>query len=736
MKILLFVLCVTSLLGSVTSAFIGVGRVETAGFSDFRDILKDTPYESTSLFSNEIYEKMYVLSEMAMIQRAISENEKTGSVSSNLLENFEDAFDPGVYETFTDGEAVSGETSGEDSEKRIVLSEDDIAILESRYNFWESQMEGPKGIFYYFKDEDLVITNDSTLLNQSLTEAKKKVEDYPASYQYEKGVIHIVPDSADISYHYGIEPSFDFNNSVIYLGFTDSFLSEGQAFLIKENTKVMTPFTVAAVLVLITIVLFVILMILTGKRDEEGNPVLNFADRIYTEVQLGLIGLFFIGGGVLYILALFYGLFGNRFYVDHEIVWTDPDPSFLFLALLVGIPCAACGLELILSVVRNLKYKRLIRNAFLYQFKNLIVAGILKLWNPLKEMFQEFVRGGTVMRKILLLVSGLIFVTLVVYTFFCMLFGFWFYDLFEGLVVTCLVMFIALGIGSRFILPHVRQYEEIKTGLERVKNGELSYKIPIISQSELGELAADINNISEGFDIAVQNEMKNQRLKTELISNVSHDIKTPLTSIITYVDLLKKEGLDSSNAPEYLDILEQKSFRLKKLTEDLFDAAKASSGAITVQLEEVEILSLINQGLGEMNSKIEEAGLMFKIYAERDRYYVMADGQLLWRVVENLLSNIIKYAQEHTRVYVDVRDEGNAVIMEFKNISKMELNIPEEELMERFKRGDESRTTEGSGLGLAIARDLVRVQNGEFALKIDGDLFKAIVKLPKSGKIL
>lgn len=223
-----------------------------------------------------------------------------------------------------------------------------------------------------------------------------------------------------------------------------------------------------------------------------------------------------------------------------------------------------------------------------------------------------------------------------------------------------------------------------------------------------------------------------------MISNVSHDLKTPLTSIITYIDLLKKEGLDSENAPQYLEVLDQKSMRLQKLTEDLFDAAKASSGAIPVRIETVDMLSLINQGLGEMEATIEASGLDFIVNAKEERYYVQADGQLLWRVVENLLGNVLKYALPGSRVYIDLKEAAGVngrdgqVLLEIKNISKTELNINADELMERFKRGDESRSSEGSGLGLAIAKDLLILQKGWFEIKIDGDLFKAVVMLPRA----
>lgn len=226
--------------------------------------------------------------------------------------------------------------------------------------------------------------------------------------------------------------------------------------------------------------------------------------------------------------------------------------------------------------------------------------------------------------------------------------------------------------------------------------------------------------------------------------------------MVSYIDLLKKEGLDSPNAPEYLDILDQKTERLRKLTEDLFEAAKASSGAMPVNLETVDLLSLINQSMGEMSARIEASSLDFILNAEKDRYYVRADGQLLYRVVENLIVNVLKYAQEGSRVYIDIKEPlagrgakyGSAadaasahgagtgrseiVVLEIKNMSKQQLNINADELMERFKRGDDSRTTEGSGLGLAIAKDLVKLMDGWFEIAIDGDLFKARVVLNKA----
>ena len=293
-----------------------------------------------------------------------------------------------------------------------------------------------------------------------------------------------------------------------------------------------------------------------------------------------------------------------------------------------------------------------------------------------------------------------------------------------------------------FLVPKiVEEYLEIKKGVEEVKNGNLTYKIPVTEDAkgvrgEFARLASDINDISQASNIAIQNELKSQRLKTELISNVSHDLKTPLTSMVSYIDLLKKEGLDSPNAPEYLEIIDNKTQRLRTLTENLFEAAKASSGAIPVNITEIDLSSMLTQTLVEMEEKLSARGLSVQVKSECENLAVKADGQLLWRVLENLLGNVSKYALENSRVYINLSEhnvgENGLVKIEIKNISRDELNISADELMERFKRGDESRNTEGSGLGLAIAKDLVKMMNGVFEIMVDGDLFKAIVMLEKA----
>ena len=274
------------------------------------------------------------------------------------------------------------------------------------------------------------------------------------------------------------------------------------------------------------------------------------------------------------------------------------------------------------------------------------------------------------------------------------------------------------------------QMKSLKAAGEKLAAGEFEYKIDTKHMYwEFKHHAENLNSIGDGMAAAVEQRMKSERLKTELITNVSHDIKTPLTSIINYVDLLERPHTPEEGA-EYLEVLERQSKRLKKLTEDLVEASKASTGNMSVTLAPTSTLEIINQSLAEYGQRMEAGKLSVLINVPEPAPAVRADGRLLWRVMDNLFNNVVKYAMPETRVYVDVRtSEGNAVIS-VKNISRAALNVSAEELMERFVRGDTSRSTEGSGLGLSIAKSLTELQHGQFSISTDGDLFKAEITLP------
>ena len=282
-----------------------------------------------------------------------------------------------------------------------------------------------------------------------------------------------------------------------------------------------------------------------------------------------------------------------------------------------------------------------------------------------------------------------------------------------------------------FFFWMVFQLRTLKRAGKALAEGNLKYQVREEEFfADLKEHAQHLNRISEGVNLAVQERMKSEHFKTELITNVSHDIKTPLTSIINYSDLLSKEECDNEKITEYAQTIKRQSDRLKKLIEDLVEASKASSGSMEVHMEECEVEVLLEQAVGEFAGKLAEKDMDVITKATQAPTMIMADGRLLWRVFDNLLNNICKYAQSATRVYLSVEQASGTAVITFKNISEFPLDITEEELMERFVRGDKSRHTEGNGLGLNIAKSLVELQKGTMQLVIDGDLFKVILSFP------
>lgn len=273
-------------------------------------------------------------------------------------------------------------------------------------------------------------------------------------------------------------------------------------------------------------------------------------------------------------------------------------------------------------------------------------------------------------------------------------------------------------------------YEILLDAVKRLSNGDFDVEI----NQDIGmfnSLGTEFSNIKDGFEKAVSEEVKSQKMKTELISNVSHDLKTPLTSIITYIDLLKDEQLDYEKRKEYLDTLDRNSLRLKNLIDDLFEVSKVNSGDVKLNLVDVDIIALIQQAKFELIDKFNEKSLIFKTAFPNEKIILSLDSLKTYRIFENLLMNIGKYALENTRVYIDIDNSDDEVTITFKNISADEIKVSEDELVERFVQGDTSRNTSGSGLGLAIAKSFTELQKGNFKISVDGDLFKASVTFKK-----
>lgn len=441
-----------------------------------------------------------------------------------------------------------------------------------------------------------------------------------------------------------------------------------------------------------------------GRKEDTEEVQLLFFDRWKTEVMV-LIG-FGIAMCLMFSLENCY-----HAHVNNNQYYVSGQEAKGYGISLVGVGfCLWLFLQIFYSLVRRAKAATL--------YKDSILAFLMGRMPKMENQ-------GTLNLKITVMMIGLFVVSI--------LLGYGTVKAYsDGETVLYLVVLVVIWL-SVFVYVNrgVRKLSIIMDGVKKIRAGELNYQIPTDGKdNRINQLAQDINFLSDGLENAVEDMLRSERLKTELISNVSHDIKTPLTSIITYVDLLKREDIKPEKANEYVEVLDQKSQRLKVLTDDLFEAAKASSGAMATEITKIDIGALFCQAAGEFSEKFEKSQLELRNSIQDNTWFVLADGRLAWRIVENLFSNATKYAQANSRVYVDAEQKDQMIEIVVKNVSAYELNISATELMERFTRGDRSRNTEGSGLGLNIAKSLAELQGGNFFVEIDGDLFKAVLQLP------
>lgn len=506
----------------------------------------------------------------------------------------------------------------------------------------------------------------------------------------------------------------------------------------EEGGKVVAEFTV--VTTESAVVTLHIAVDATMQAQDDCTRALNFADR--------LIGLRdFLLPIAITALCLAAALFvfllcaaGHKAGVEGiHLNWVDRIPFDLYLAILVGLFCGSVAfwdafsyhstVRLILAAALGLVW------AFLWLSPVLSFAARIKagswwrntvIFYVLRFLWRALCKIGRGIRYVclhlplvwrtVLVSAGITVLELFFLASAYLALPFWFV---EKLLLIPLVLLAAINL------------RRLQKGGEAIAEGDMTYRVNtrhlLPAFRRHGE---NLNSIGTGMQKAVEVQMRSERMKAELITNVSHDIKTPLTSIVNYVDLLKTAGLDSPQAPEYLEVLDRQSARLKKLTEDLIEASKASTGNITVHAERTDVNVLVAQAAGEYEEKFKARALEPVLDFRVQEPCVWADGRLLWRVLDNLMSNICKYSLEHTRVYVQTQAQDGCLTVTFKNISREPLNVSASELMERFVRGDASRNTEGSGLGLSIARSLTELMDGSFELAIDGDLFKAQISFP------
>lgn len=473
------------------------------------------------------------------------------------------------------------------------------------------------------------------------------------------------------------------------LPYFDDYLGNYILFTTVRNQYENVIYIIPITIILLIIMLCIILIGIGKTRDEEGIH-LTWFDKWPIEISTLLI---------IFVITVVCGFI---FSIGMNIQAIVSVVSFIIGMIAIYIGC----ILLLETVVKRLKSHTFLKTTFLYWIykKIKMIFSNMKLSLKVGISFAGFA-----------IINWVIFVISTNEPFLA-------FVLLLGVYAFCFIYILKRTIWNEKIHEAIKQ---IYKGNSTVRLDEQEYK------GELKEIAIQVNDIAGGLSNAIEEKMKSERLKTELITNVSHDIKTPLTSIINYVDLLKKEDITTEKAAEYLTILDNKSQRLKKLTEDLVEASKASSGNLKMNMEKLEVNELIKQVSAEFADKFKVRGLEEIITFTKEPVYIKADSRYMYRVLENMYSNVSKYAMENTRVYTDIIEHGNNVIVQIKNISHEKLNITSDELMQRFVRGDTSRNTEGSGLGLSIANSLTELQKGQFHIYLDGDLFKITIGFKK-----
>ncbi len=450
------------------------------------------------------------------------------------------------------------------------------------------------------------------------------------------------------------------------------------------------------------IVLLCYLYCSAGHRDAYSYIKLNALDKIPFDIYTAVV-----------VLAIVFGVVATT------------DFFYEGLELLIGA-FFCCTAMYFLLLGYTMSFATRVKTGTL--FKNTVIYKVLKfLWRGAKKCAEFTVYH----LKKLPLVWRVVLELAVILFFEAIFFMFNLYQV-EMLTLGFIVVNFLLVAAVLYVAITLQR---IKKGGEKIISGDLEYKINTDYMIlDFKDFAENLNSIGDGMQAAIDEKMRSERFKTELITNVSHDIKTPLTSIINYVDLLKKEDIDNQTAKEYITVLDRHSARLKKLIEDLVEASKASTGNLSVNFDKCNVGVLLTQALGEFDERLKTANVIPLLKISQENVIIRADARHLWRVFQNLLSNICKYSQSGTRAYIDAFVSEGKAIVSFRNISKYELNISHEELMERFVRGDKSRNTEGSGLGLSIAKSLVELQGGKIKIETDGDLFKATVEFPMYNK--
>lgn len=561
--------------------------------------------------------------------------------------------------------------------------------------------------FYTIKNYDVllispdgdIITNVEKTIN---TNTREKVEKYILSkkyyWKYDKKEVKTNIDnmSYEKNYYNGIE---DIINSgyEVYTAVKDENNNEFYVYNTVYEFVASTYEGAPSVIIISTILLLIIcayIIISIGHKEGVEGIYTNSLDKIAYEI-VAFISICLLTAEI-YGLGLFLAIINN---MTTRMMFDTGITGSICMGVVIYITLAITGV----TTIRRIKAHTFWKNTITYKIMQFVLNGL----------FTDLSKTA----KLVLQYGGFIWISIIIAL------------LARDTLIWILLLLVFWYYVFKKILNYNLQIDKIRNQIKNMYNGNNAEKLDEEAfTKDLKQVAIELNDISGGLTNAIDEAMKSERLKTELITNVSHDIKTPLTSIINYVDLMKQEEIENEKVKEYLQVLDNKSQRLKKLTEDLVEASKASSGNIKLTMEKLNVKELVKQVSGEFEDKFEKRGLEIIEDLPEEDIFIEADSRYMFRVMENMYVNISKYALENSRVYIDIEKNGDTAKISLKNISQDQLNISVDELMQRFVRGDSSRTTEGSGLGISIAKSLTELQKGKFNIYLDGDLFKVVIE--------
>ena len=645
------------------------------------------------------------------------------------LSQLDEKFAPQGAENILDAVNKSTEWNGrlEDAYKELFTLLDCIRAIQSdeQFNDYETSLasvfhsvgdytEGSTNLTYLFADKETqtIYTNKKAYssyaqLEQNLEKIFKE-KAYAVVYPELSECVTNIPGADLQVWNHTIDQSFDTKDFVFAVSVdtkfsvADSMADEAENY--ETYSKLMFPMLAGAIFgSVLWLIGMVWLTVTAGRRPEDEEIHLNGFDRWYTEIAAGTVIGIWLAGTII----------SGTLIANSSLGYSHVVVTVIVICLICGTYTMAWFLIGYLSLVRRIKAGTLWKNSLIRK----VLKWIGKCSGKLVDFARAFSRNTAEKIKVLLVGGAFLFLQFLIIG--CV---------FSGAGVFLLALMAVDVAVMIFAIRKADGLDLIMDGLKKISDGELQYKIKTDTLTGKQKVMAEyINNIGGGLDAAVENSLKKERMQTELITNVSHDLKTPLTSIINYVDLMKRENPTDPKIQEYLRILDEKSQRLKVLTEDVVEASKASTGNIKLEMNDIDFVEMVQQVIGEFEEKFKEKNLTMMVHFTDEPSIIYADGQRMWRVLENVFGNVVKYAMEGTRVYAEISNRNKKVTFSLKNISAQPLNISADELTERFIRGDVARNTEGSGLGLSIAKSLTELQGGEFKLYLDGDLFKVMI---------